>query len=229
MASGQPLLKLLPGMEVLGAFPQKVQSQIADQAHRRVYQKGEVLFRQGDNWRFVFYLHRGLLRSVITSFDGQAHTVSTWDPGEVFWSHSLLDEEPMPSTMEALKESVVYIWEGELLINYLLDSPPAVRALLRRQTQLIRKRRQKIHDLAFATVAGRLAKFIIESFGSAESGTITRDLTLDEMASIVSTSPVVVCRILHEFQSQGILKINRTSISLNDWEALEKLAIQRDE
>lgn len=229
MTSKQVLLKLLPQLEVLRAFPQNVQSQIVEHANRRVYRKGEVLFHQGDTWRYVFYLRTGLLRSVITSFDGQDHTVSTWDPGEVFWSHSLLDDEPMPSTMEALKESVVYLWEGEVLMNYLVGSPPAVRALLRRQTQLIRRRRQKIHDLAFASVAGRLAKFIVSSFGSAEGGTIARDLTLDEMASIVSSSPVVVCRILHEFQSRGILEINRTSISLNNWEALEKLALQDDQ
>ncbi|MFP3854971.1 MAG: Crp/Fnr family transcriptional regulator [Anaerolineales bacterium] len=216
--------KLVPQMEVLGEFPPNVQDQVADLAKRREYKKGDILFHAGQIWPFVFYVYDGMLRSVISSLDAQEYTVSTWGEGEVFWSHSLLDGEPMPSTMEALKEATVYLWPGELMMDFLLAHPPAARALLRRQTQLIRARRSTIHNLAFSSVTGRLAKFILKSFDSTRSNTISRELTLDEMASIVSTSPVVVCRVLHQLQAEGVLKISRSTISLSDWNALERIA-----
>ncbi len=48
-------------------------------------------------------------------------------------------------------------------------------------------------------------------------------MTLEEIATVLATSPEVVCRLLYQFQTDGILKITRTQISLEDQLALEKL------
>ena len=55
-----------------------------------------------------------------------------------------------------------------------------------------------------------------------------RDLTLEEMAGMIATSPVVVCRLLYRFQAEGILTVNRASITLNDRNALECLISQEE-
>ena len=99
----------------------------------------------------------------------------------------------------------------------------ATRALLRRQTLLIRKRRESIYDLAFNPVASRLAKLIIEKFFATDELIVQCDLTLGEMAEMVATSPEVVCRLLYQFQSAGMIAISRTSITLNDRGTLERL------
>ena len=101
-----------------------------------------------------------------------------------------------------------------------------MRALLRRQTQLIRKRRESIYNLAFNQVASRLAKMVIEKFANAESPTVQRDLTLEDMASMVASSPEVICRILYQFQAEGYLKVTRASITLNNRQALENLILR---
>ena len=109
---------------------------------------------------------------------------------------------------------------------FLLHNQDAVRALLRRQTRLVRKRRENIYDLAFNPVRGRLAKLIIAKFLSDEKPTMQRDLTLEDMAAMVASSPEVVCRILYQLQADGLLKINRASITLQDLEALENLIVE---
>jgi len=197
--------------------------ELAQMGMQKSLNKGDVIFYQGDQSQLVLYIIEGLLRSVITSPDGREYVVSTWGAGEEFWSHSLLDGDPMPSTLEAVQPTVIYRWQGEGVLDIILRNPAALRGLLRRQTQLIRKRRENIYNLAFNPVASRLAKLVIEKFANAESPTVQRDLTLEEMASMVASSPEVICRILYQFQAEGYLKVNRATITLHNRGALENL------
>ena len=125
-----------------------------------------------------------------------------------------------------LRSTNLYQWEGEKALQVIFRNQNAMRALLRRQTQLIRKRRESIYNLAFNQVASRLAKMVIEKFENAESPTVQRDLTLEDMASMVASSPEVICRILYQFQAEGYLKVTRASITLHNRQALEKLILR---
>ncbi|MFZ5821457.1 MAG: Crp/Fnr family transcriptional regulator [Chloroflexota bacterium] len=221
------LIERLRRAEVLGYLTEGERVELARPAVRRSLGKGDVISFQGDDARFVLFIASGALRSVISAPDGREYIVSTWETGEEFWSHSLLDGDPMPSTLEAIhKSTVVYQWPGEIALQAVLRNERATRALLRRQTQLIRKRRQNIYNLAFNPVASRLAKLVVDKFANAESPTVQRDLTLEEMASMVASSPEVICRILYQFQSEGLLQVNRASITLHNREGLEKLILK---
>ena len=67
---------------------------------------------------------------------------------------------------------------------------------------------------------------VIEKFANAESPTVQRDLTLEDMASMVASSPEVICRILYQFQAEGYLKVTRASITLHNRQALENLILR---
>jgi CRP-like cAMP-binding protein len=71
-------------------------------------------------------------------------------------------------------------------------------------------------------VTGRLAKLLLERIPEEETSAL-RDLTLDQIASMVATSPEVVCRTLYSLQRTGLLKVTRASITLNDRAGLERL------
>ncbi len=220
------LAEQLARAEVFGLLTPTERLELAGIAHRKTLKKGDVICFQGDERRFVLYIAEGVLRSVINAPDGREYVVSTWEAGEEFWSHTLLDGDPMPSTLEAVQAALVYQWAGDVALEFVLNDHKAMRGLLRRQTQLIRKRRENIYNLAFNPVAGRLAKLVIEKFANAESPTVQRDLTLEEMASMIATSPEVICRVLYQFQAEGMLSVNRASITLHDRDGLEKLIIK---
>ncbi|HEX5837933.1 MAG TPA: Crp/Fnr family transcriptional regulator [Anaerolineales bacterium] len=219
----QDLVTLLDHADVLGKFTTSEKQKLASLAVRRALKRGESLYWQGDLWTNVFFIATGRLQSVINSLDGRSFVVFTWEAGNDFWGHSLFDGEPMPSTMEAVQDSVIYVWEGEDVLRTLFGNPGAIRALLRRETQMIRKRRDTISELAFQPVTGRLAKLLLERIPASETST-ERDLTLDQIAAMVASSPEVVCRTLYQFQRGGLLRVTRASIDLHDRVGLERLA-----
>ncbi len=218
----QDLIALLDKAEVLGKLTHDQRQRLISTGIRRVLERDKSLFWQGDEWTKVLLIGAGQLRAVIRSTDGRSYVVSTWEQGQEFWAHGLFDGEPAPSTLEAVQESVVYQWEGESVLQVLFENPEAIRALLGRQTRLIRKRRDTIADLAFQPVTGRLAKLLLEQVPASENSA-QRDLTLDQIASRVATSPEVVCRTLYQLQRNGLLQVTRASITLNDRAELERL------
>lgn len=216
---------LLKTVEVFEQLTDAEREALADLAVRRSLAKDEILCHQDDDWPFVLFIAHGSLRSMINAPDGRAYAVSTWNQGEVFWAHTIFDRDPMPSTLMTVEPSTLYQWPGERAMEIILGNPRAVRALLRRQTLLIRKRRASIYDLAFNPVAGRLARLVIDKFSAADGPTVQRDLTLAEMAEMVASSPEVVCRLLYQFQAAGAISITRADITLHDRETLKKLVI----
>lgn len=216
------LTTLLESAEVLGKFTDFQKQQLVSLAVRRIAKRDETLFLQGDSWSNVLLIASGKLRSVIHSMDGKSYVVSTWEQGEEFWAHTLFDEEPMPSTLEAVQDSAIYQWDGEKVLHILFENQHAIRALLGRKIKLIRKRRETISDLAFQPVTGRLAKLLLEQVPASETSA-QRDLTLDQIASMVASSPEVVCRALYQLQRGGLLEVTRASITLHDRAALVRL------
>jgi len=225
--NGTFLAELLNKTDVFGQLTETERMKLAALAVRKVLKKGEVICFQGDVSRFVLVIAGGALRSVITSSDGRDHIVYTWRKGEEFWSHTLLDGKPVPSTLEAIqKGTIIYKWEGETALDLVLDNRRATRALIGRQTSLIRKRREKIFNLVFNPVASRLARLILDKFDNEDHPTMSRDLTLEDMAAMIATSPEVICRTIYQFQDEGLLSVDRTSITLHDHDALEKLVLK---
>ncbi|MEW6401256.1 MAG: Crp/Fnr family transcriptional regulator [Chloroflexota bacterium] len=220
------LAELLKHVEVFEQLTEGEREELARLGTRRSLEKDEILCHQEDDWPYVLYIAHGSLRSMITAPDGRSYVVSTWNKGEVFWAHTLFDRDPMPSTLMAVNTTNIYQWEGEKALDIVLRNQRAIRALLRRQTLLIRKRRESIYNLAFNPVASRLAKLIMEKFITTDSPTVQRDLTLGDMAEMVASSPEVVCRLLYQFQAAGAISISRASITLHDRDTLKKLVVK---
>jgi CRP/FNR family transcriptional regulator len=216
------LVSLLENTEVMGKFSASQKQRLVSLAIRLVLEKDKPLVWQGDEWKKVLLIASGQLRAVIRSTDGRSYVVSTWQQGDEFWAHGLFDGEATPSTLEAIQESVIYQWEGDAVLQILFENSEAMRALLGRQTRLIRRRRETIADLAFQPVTGRLAKLLLERVPPSETSA-QRDLTLDQIASMVASSPEVVCRTLYQLQRDGVLQVTRASITLHDRTALERL------
>jgi len=217
------LIKKLSQAEVFEKFTPREREELARLATRRVLTKGSILCWQGDLWPHVLYIASGLLKAVINSPDGGVYVVSTWEDGVGFWGHTLFDDDGMPSTIEAVEDTIVYQWQGNEILELAFSNSEVVRALMRHWIRLIRERKKSIYNLVFSPVAGRLAKLVIDKFVDAKSPTVQRDLTLEEMAAMIASSPEVICRILYQFQDSGFLHVDRATITLRDRQGLENL------
>lgn len=197
--------------------------EIASLGRVKSFHKGEYLCHQDDQWPYLVYVRKGQLRWVILSVGGREHVLFLLEPKSVFWGHTMLDDQPMPAALIAMKHSEVVLWHKSVLHPILNRNPEALWGIIRYQSKIMRRAREIIYGLAFQPVAGRLARLLLERSGPSTHAPLKRDLTLNEIATMVNSSQEVVCRLLYQFQDDGLIQINRASIQLQDVPALQKL------
>lgn len=73
-------------------------------ASRCTYEPGEVLFREGDPPRGVYYIHDGLLRIVVAGDEQPEVTVGFAGPGDTVGEMSALDGQPRSATAHVLRK-----------------------------------------------------------------------------------------------------------------------------
>ena len=209
--------------KVFNKFPSAVCSDLARLATVRNLAPGEFCCHQGDLWPYVLFLADGALQWSMLSIGGREHVLFMLSPDEVFWGHSIFDDQPMPASLMATRPSISYRWHRDVIVPYLYRYPETMWELACVLTSTMRKAREIIYGLAFQPVAARFASLLLERFSDPDDKSVQRDLTLSAIAARVAASPEVVCRILHQFQSDGVLEVTRATITLFDREALEGL------
>ena len=207
--------------EIFGALPEVERLRLLQEASQKMITKGQFLSHQGDVWPYVIFVVAGQVKWVMLASSGKEHLLFNIDENQSFWAHSVFDDEPMPASLYAGKNSEVLIWEKETILKYLRQYPDVMWKTTKMLTRIMRQAREIIYGLAFQPVASRLAGLLLDQHTHSPSGKIERDFTLNDLAAQVAATPEVVCRVLYKFQEDGILEITRASINVQDLDALE--------
>lgn len=217
------LAQKLASASIFKKLPPKELQILADRAVSRKLRAGEFLCHQGDEWAYAVFLLRGELRWAILSVGGREQVLFRITGGQPFLAHSLFDDLPMPASLSAVQASQICLWSAEIINPLMSRYPEMLWEVIRGQVATMRRARELIYGLAFKPVAGRLAKLLLEQASGMEGLPVQRDLTLNEIAATIATSPEVVCRLLYQFQADKIIELDRAHFILNDQNALKAL------
>ena len=217
------LVNQLSKAKLFGKFPEADRKLLAELAIPKTIRTGEYICHQGDVWANVVFVTEGSLQWAILSVSGREQVLFTLHPYDVFWGHSMFDNGPMPASLKATEKTTLYHWQRETILPLLYRHPETLWEITGMLTGTMRKARDIIYGLAFQPVAGRLASLLLNQFSDPSNTSVERDLTLGAIASRIASSPEVVCRVLHQFQAEGVLEVTRATITLHDRSALENM------
>jgi len=222
MSGNISLFNLLSGADVFNKFSESDRRNLAVIATEHRLKKGEMLTSQGDHWPEVIIINSGKLKWSLLAESGREYTLFTLEAGNIFWGHTIFDDQPMPASIVALVSSNLYSWKKEVIKPIISRYPEAMWDIGKSLVGIMRRNREVVINLAFRHVTGRLAKFLLDT---SEDGSkqIKRDLTLDEISTMLGATPQVVCRALYDLQDQEILEVTRAQITINHPDSLTKL------
>ena len=208
--------------EIFNKLPENERISLLNKASIKKLHKGHFLSHQGDVWPYVIFVISGQIRWAMLATSGKEHLLFNISKNQTFWAHSVFDDGPMPASLYASQTSEVLQWDRETILDYLRRYPDVMWETTKMLTKIMRHAREIIYSLAFQPVAGRLASLLLEQCNQSTGTQIKRDFTLNDVATRVAATPEVVCRLLHQFQEDGILEVTRARINIQDIKALEK-------
>jgi CRP-like cAMP-binding protein len=192
-------------------------------------ERGDVLFREGDQGDRLYVIGEGKIKLGRTSKDGRENLLAIQGPGELFGELSLFDPGPRTATASAIAETQLLGLGHEDLNDYLAGRPAVATAMLAALARRLRRTNDILADLVFTDVPGRVAKALLDlstRFGrrSEDGVLVAHDLTQEELAQLVGASRETVNKALADFATRGWLKLEARAVTLIDVERLQRRA-----
>jgi len=218
------LHSLLSCLPIFQNFNEVEINETMDKAVCRNIEKGEYLAHYGEVWPYMLVIDTGVVNVVKLSSEGRNLGAVSLVSGEIFLTPSFFDEGPLPASLEVKESGRVYLWHRDAILPLFQKNCDVLWAICLLLARRIRQASEYVEELAFQPVHGRLARLLLEKFGEAEDTQVAREFTLDEMGTMIGTTPVMVCKMLSRFATEGLVKVSRTQFELLDKVELEKMA-----
>src|SRR6266545_1636463 len=228
MDTGQ-VAALLGQTELFGRLGEAALSALAERTTQRTFHKGAVVFVQEELGDRMFVVAEGSVRLLIHSHEGEIIELVRRTPPEVFGELAVLDGGPRSATAEATQRTRLVVVTRRDLIDLLRSEQVVVEALLFSIGALVRRANRQTADLAFLTVADRVAGRLLELAGWQDEETAPERLqpvhvTQTDLAQMVNGARQTVNKVLGNFESRGLIRVAGQTIVLVHPRQLHRLA-----
>jgi len=180
-------------------------ARVAAMAHRQRFERGAYLLYEGDPCQGAYLIARGRVRVSKVSPEGREQVLALLRPGEALNLVPLFDGGPNPASAQALTEVEVYTFTRAAFLRLVQEFPQIAQNLLADFAAKLRLLVGLVEDLSFRSVAGRLARFLLEL----EHEPAGRRWTQEEIAAQLGTVREVVGRVLRAWQDEGLVRLER--------------------
>lgn len=185
----------------------------------RHYQAGEIIFLEGEPDAGLHLVAQGLCKVYRLSEGGREHVLATLRPGDSCNEVPVVDNGPNPANFAALENSTVWVISAESLSRLRREYTALNEMIIKNLAMRCRQLVQRVYNLSFLSVTGRLAAFLLEQSDEASH----RRMTQDEIAAHLGTVREMVGRAFRELQEAELIAIDRHRIEILDREGLKAL------
>jgi CRP/FNR family transcriptional regulator, cyclic AMP receptor protein len=186
------------------------------------YPAGNVIFWEGDPDAGLHLVVEGRCKVFRISHGGREHVLALLGPGDSCNEVPVVDGGPNPANFAALEESTVWVISGESLTRLRRQYPSLNEIIITNLAMRCRQLIQRVYNLSFLSVTGRLATFLLQQAGEGDELS-RRRWTQDEIAAHLDTVREMVGRALKELQEAELIAIDRHRIEILDREGLKEL------
>lgn len=197
-------------------------ARLAQQAARRTFLSGEVIFLEGDPSAGLWLLENGRIKAYKLSPDGQEYILRFFGPGDTFNVLAALDNAPNATNAMAVTEASAWAIPTAVFAEALQADHELSLAVLRGLAGRVRHLVTQLEDLALRPVTARLARFLLEQIEDPilAHPAVTRALIAHHLA----TTPESVSRSLRVLEEAGAIRFDRHRIIIVQPDILRRQA-----
>jgi CRP/FNR family cyclic AMP-dependent transcriptional regulator len=223
IAELQSVLKKIP---LFASFSERDLRNLAGLLRWKSIEKGETLFRQGDEGTALYVIMRGRIK-ISLSKRMEKMTIAVLGQGEFLGEMALLDDQPRSADAMALEDSHLYALNRKDFLSFLFNNDNAVHAILRSLSARLRKTDDLLAEMCFLSLSARLAKKLAEMVelqvhGEESCRESILKISQQELGDILGVSRESINKELKILRDKGILATSRNSIRIYDLESLKK-------
>jgi CRP-like cAMP-binding protein len=194
-------------------------------ALRRSYNKGRVIFSEGDEGSGFYVVISGRVKVFKLSSEGKEQILNIFGPGDPFGEVSVFSGKAFPACADAFEESSVLYFPREGFIRLIREDPSLSLNMLAVLSKRLRMLAALVDSLSLKEVPERLAAHLLYlSASNNGSSEINLDISKGQLAGLLGTIPETLSRIFTKMTREGLLKSEGSKIFILDRPGLEGIA-----
>ncbi len=193
-------------------------------ARLKRFEKGTLIFRDGDECPGVYVVGSGSVRVFKTGTGGKEHVLHLVGPRETFAEVAAIGGFPMPAAAEAVADTTCVLLPFDVFRRALQEEHALCLGMMTGMTLWVRQLVGLLEDIVLRDAAGRLARFLLEAPTDPEGRTVLPGLKR-HVASHLNLTSETFSRILRRLlDARLVAEHDDTHLELLDREALGQLA-----
>ena len=174
-------------------------------AHKRHYPRGSTIIFAGEVSDSIFYITKGSVSVIIEDDNGRETIVAYLNEGDFFGEIAMLGEGTRTAWVKAKTECKVAELGYQKFVELSQRDTRILHQLITQLAQRLGKTTQKVGDLAFLDVTGRVAHALLDL--STQPDGMQIKITRQEIGRIVGCSREMVGRVLKTIEEQGLVTV----------------------
>jgi CRP-like cAMP-binding protein len=196
----------------------------------REYEKGAMLFSEGDASDELYTMVSGRVKVFKTTARGTDVILEIFGPGDPVGAVAVYESRSYPASAVALEPTVCLLIPRQAFFALLEAHPTMVRGLLVGLTHRLVELTNRLTELTGGRVEARLARFFLKLAGDMgqrrpEGIFIPLALSRQELADMIGTTIETSIRIMSRWGKDDVVRTEKDGFLVIDRPALEAIAL----
>jgi CRP/FNR family cyclic AMP-dependent transcriptional regulator len=213
--------RLLARTEVFSGLDPRELEAVAQVAVPRSWDRGEVIFREGDPGDTCYLLRSGAVVLTREHQDGRMVALAELRAGMLFGELAMFRGETRSATAEAIEPASAVALLASDMQRLIRRNPDLALKLLASLAERVSRTNERLLQQSFQTVAGRVASALLaqtisrQAEGAPQEDVLIRS-TQAEIAHLAGTSRESASRFLATLERAGIVTLGRGKVTVHD-------------
>lgn len=196
-------------------------------AREKRFARRETIFTEGDPVRQVTMLISGFVKITQMGVNGNEVILRLNGAGEIVGSYRVSMNSNHCATAQAVQACVALVWDAVTFEKLQARIPAFRRNSVRALEERLQEMEQRFREVSTEKVGSRLSSELVrisDRLRRSNEGMLEITLSRAELAQLTGTTLFTVSRLLCQWQNQGIVRIRRESVFVQDFDALSQIS-----
>ena len=221
------ILDIINRIPAFNGLPENQLEEIKSIAVDRRYEKGEIIFSEGDEGNGFFVVVDGQVKIFKLSPEGKEQILHIFGPGDPVGEVAVFAGRSFPANAEAISASRLLFFPRSAFLDLISADPSLAMKMLAVLSMRLRQFTVQIENLSLKEVPGRLASYLIVlSAEQKNEDSVSLPISKGQLASLLGTIPETLSRIFAKMGAQNLIEVQGRRIRLLDRPGLEQISEQ---
>jgi CRP/FNR family transcriptional regulator len=218
------VVEILQGCRLFSRVDERGFQRLAAMARVARFDKGQVVFREGQDCPGVFVVGSGLVRVFKVAPSGKEHVLHMVGPGSTFAEAAVIAGFACPANAEAVSPTVAALLPTEPFKRLLAEDHSVCMGMMLGLTFWVRQLVELLEDVVLRDAIGRLARYLLDADADPD-GVIELPTLKRHVASHLNLTSETLSRTIRRLVDAGLIaEIDPGHVKLLSRDRLQRVA-----